>query len=547
MGHRYMKCLLIFVLLLAASAATAQSAAGDPDAIDFSAKLDTVSRAEGGWVLNAGLLNDDAYDDFFIAGTFPRSSFRYGGSLLFSDPAQYPLARAEEVPVALTDITGTGRIDLIGDWSRGTPILHKRLTSAPYFDSAGIVQLTVHGKFPTIGLVGVTDLNRDGIDDILTFSTTESTYGNGFLVYYGSPHIADSAVKYPDDSLSGIKPYLGALGTFSKNGRPLLFMAISSTDPNPPHKVTVKIAVLRRLDSIGHDTVASLSQTDKIASAVLDNDDSMISAQGMYAADITGDGISDLLISDDHKIYIFQGSDSLGYYPLTKDRAYYSIPNPRLLDWQDNRFVNVDQFGRYMHACGDLTGSGIPYLMVLGNPNVQNFSLQANALFYAGGKALDSLYDAVVSIDNTVQSLTMDTLHSVDNSGRTSVLLFDQNDQHDGLSTLTLLLHKESDRIPHKTNPRLSVVNTAPIAHEDIRVIQAGNYIKLNVIAEESNQVRIVVQNILGQQIFAKDEMLTAGDNLTYIETHSWASGTYLTSVTDAKGSMTTKFTIIRN
>ena len=54
------------VLLLAASRLAAQSRAADPNAIDFSGKMDTIIAKSFVQNLNAGLLNADAYQDFFI-------------------------------------------------------------------------------------------------------------------------------------------------------------------------------------------------------------------------------------------------------------------------------------------------------------------------------------------------------------------------------------------------------------------------------------------------------------------------------------------------
>ena len=47
-----------------------------------------------------------------------------------------------------------------------------------------------------------------------------------YEVYYGSSHIADSAYKYPDDSISERSQYsLQCVGTFSRAGKPMLFIA----------------------------------------------------------------------------------------------------------------------------------------------------------------------------------------------------------------------------------------------------------------------------------------------------------------------------------
>ena len=55
--------------------------------------------------------------------------------------------------------------------------------------------------------------------------------------------------------------------------------------------------------------------------------------------------------------------------------------------------------------------------MVSAGPDVSNGSLWAWAYFYAGGKALDSLYDAKVMIENEALSFT-DGYASFDRSKR---------------------------------------------------------------------------------------------------------------------------------
>jgi hypothetical protein len=263
----------------------------------------------------------------------------------------------------------------------------------------------------------------------------------------------------------------------------------------------------------------------------------------MYATDITGDGITDLLVTDDHRIYIFKGSDSLGYYPLTKSRAFYSIPNPRVLD-NSNTYINVDEFGRYMHACGDLTGSGIPYLMVSGDPATSNISLQANAFFYAGGKALDTLFDAVVSIQNGQQHFSMDTLHSIDQSGRSAVLLLDGSDYWDNVEDLDLLLYKDADRIPYKTNPQMAVVESHLISGNSLSILEGNNYIKLATDVMTNARAQVSIYNVLGQQIFTKEEELSPGQNIIYCQTIGWPSGTYVAVVRMNDEALTKTFII---
>ena len=233
--------------------------------------------------------------------------------------------------------------------------------------------------------------------------------------------------------------------TYSKNGEPLLFFSSAIADTNPQHTVTSTIGVLRHLNDLAHDTIVYLSHTTDVVHWYHPGTDSMIAVTGLYTMDITGDGIPDLLVTDGVYIYIFKGSDSLGYYPLTKYRAYYRIPHPVLLEGSGSDWSYIDGWASSMFNCGDLTGSGVPVLGVIGGSSTSG-DYDA-VFFYCGGKALDSLFDGLlyhnVQFDGGYENL--DTLHSIDSTGRSAVLvpLFGGPD---------LVLNRDGDKMPHRTN-----------------------------------------------------------------------------------------------
>ena len=125
------------VLLLAASRLAAQSRAADPNAIDFSGKMDTIIAKSFVQNLNAGLLNADAYEDFFIGiGADGPQLIHDGGPFILSDPGFYNVVG---VPEIVADLTGNGRNDVITNW----PQFHRGLAAYPYFDSVGSTIFTV--------------------------------------------------------------------------------------------------------------------------------------------------------------------------------------------------------------------------------------------------------------------------------------------------------------------------------------------------------------------------------------------------------------------
>ena len=89
------KRIIAMAVLLFASRLAAQSRAADPNAIDFSGKMDTIIAKSFVQNLNAGLLNADAYQDFFIGiGTDGPQLIHYGGPFILSDPGFYNRCRS---------------------------------------------------------------------------------------------------------------------------------------------------------------------------------------------------------------------------------------------------------------------------------------------------------------------------------------------------------------------------------------------------------------------------------------------------------------------
>jgi len=254
--------------------------------------------------------------------------------------------------------------------------------------------------------------------------------------------------------------------------------------------------------------------------------------------DITGDGIPDLLVCDGNNIYIFKGGNDFATFPLSKKTAYYTIQSPRLLD---GKYSSLQDFGKYMYACGDMTGSGIPYLSVWADINLPG-SYTKFEFFYAGGKALDSLYDAVIHYNSSFDGPKFnDTLHSINSTGRTAGLLNDWQ-----LNANELLLFRNCDKIPHKTNPNMGVKTSVAQVSCTLRAQAGGGFVRIIVEGESFGTNAFHIYNMLGQEVDKRDIGPIIGKNIELFTTSNLADGTYLAVLQSDQTQVVIKFPVNR-
>ena len=204
------------------------------------------------------------------------------------------------------------------------PSFFKGIKRYPYFDTATAVLIT-HDYEPGTEqpiVIGAEDCNGDGIPDLIA-ATLSPPYGytDFFLYYGGGGRLNNSGFLYPNNSVQTVRNsnWHGATsGIYSKGGKPMAFIAQSDKTHDTIPKEIFQIGVLRHLNDLAHDSLIILSHTTDAPHWYNPGSDSMIATTGLYTMDITGDGISDLLVTDGVYIYVFKGTDSLGYYPLTK-------------------------------------------------------------------------------------------------------------------------------------------------------------------------------------------------------------------------------------
>jgi hypothetical protein len=522
---------IVGIFIANISNGVAQSAA-DPKAIDFTARMDTVVSYYGisnsiFSNLNVADKNGDLWEDLEVAtfrgdiGQDQGSNLRFGGSRIF-DPVGNP--RIAGQAALYGDFNGDGISDIVDRDGK----FHKGLPSSPYFDSIGGAYLAMHG-FPVSLLIGAIDFDGDGILDILIQQYSTASY---LALYKGKPSFGtDSIYQYPDDSLVIKGIISGTVAQFNPSLHPeIIFYAGIRTGRH--------IGMLHSHVKLFDDTVHWL--TDTSASPE-------INVQNIYTTDITGDGIPDLLVSDGEYVYIFKGGDDFGSYKLTKENAYYIIPNPRLID-VTGKFLEVNGFGSYIHALGDLSGSGIPYILIEAALTDNVGVAREYGMIYAGGKALDSLYDGIVIFPDAL-SITLDTLHSIDSTGRSALIIVHNHNRDIGFGVADMLLYRGCDSLPHRTNPTFAVephkMGSSTLAMSTFPSI-AQRYVKVHLISSRRTRGELAVYDLLGRSVLSRSVEIDPGENIEYFETSGLANGTYVARLSGSQIATTqsTKFIV---
>jgi len=491
----------------------AQSAA-DPQAIDFTGRMDTITSTNGSSItltmnLNIGDRNHDGWDDFEIdkSALSSFSEVRYGGPWIFDSVNVSSMAGLAQF---YGDFDGDGILDVVDNFKD----FHKGSINLPYFEHSGAGLPRFDPFFPSeIQYVTTGDYDVDGIDDAIGFATGE-TPSSWLLLYPGGSQWHDSRIN-PSDSirLDSVADFYGAeLQRFGKHQLPTLVFQVRTREFGHD---TVRVGMLKRSDRFTHDTVVWMSSLDG----------NYVHGEGIYATDITGDGIPDLLVSTGDTVFIFKGGDDFGTYPLTSEHAYYKIPSPNRFD-RSGKFLEVFRFGEYMHALGDLSGSGIPYIMI-----EADFDLAARSfcMIYAGGKALDSLYDGIFTYDGN-SICPVDTLHSIDGSGRSAGLVVHNNDRFAGFRDFDNLLFRDCDKLPHRTNPNLRDVaqqRFTPALTLTASPAVANRFVKIHIDAPTYGHAVLAVCDALGRTVLERSVTLSPGSAQEYFETSQLATGTY--------------------
>ncbi len=513
-----MRYFVIIGILCAFAPATFAQAA-DPKAIDLSGKMDTIARGSQnvdlGGFLNVRTHHQPPWEDFELKKS-DHTKMRFGGPLIFDTTNNPPFANGGYDPQFYGDFDGDGIGDIIAD----DGVFFKGKSLFPYFDTATSGCFVRDPFYPK-----VIDFDEDGTEDFIICAGDHrirvfnggSSFGKIKYLY------ASDSVQLPDQI------YSMEVGKFNPQQKPMIISYAGN-----------KIYLIKQTgNSFSQDSVIIVSDS-ALGGIIVTN---------LYATDITGDGITDLIVSDGLHIYIFKGGDNFGTYQLTSQNAFYTIKSPRLTDFANYGFIrNFGANGGYatdgLRACGDLTGTGIPYLAVGAEVNESGY-FKGYEFFYAGGKALDSLYDAVVGyVDQGLGGI--DTLHSINTSGRTVCLLNDFFDQNFGNLDLDFLMSRDCENIPHKTNPNM--VGVVWMEQDSLQLIAypalANRFVKLHISAIQSEKATVEIFDLLGRRLDVREVILDAGENTEFYNTGNFSEGTYIARLKTSSNELVAKFII---
>ena len=438
-------CLLSALVMLLMSVNSLAQRAADPNAIELSKYLITIDSQifSGARVpLNIGDVNGDGSDDVLTGHQYTDSlsvTHRFYQAKLLS-----PQGLAGSIPVSLQadvtttiDLNGDGTNDLIleqpGDGQYGSSILWGVKTSV-LFDTSRTTALlhpSINNNLPAFEA----DMDADGVTDIVT------TDGEKLMLYRGGTSTKNSASLLPSDSVAITDNRFSVVGTrsgqFSQDKHPSILVASSHIENDSFYRALYKISYYP--NNLGSGGRLWNSQPVDLFFDTLQHPDVYVYVPPMVVGDITGDGIDDLIVEDSTHIYVFAGGPTFGTKQLTKADADYVITSPAVLD--PAHFPSL-QWGIKLYVLGDITGSGVPFLAVVcGGGSTE--AISGMTFLYAGGKALDTYYDATISYPQT----NAISLATVKLSNSRQGLIY-----HHGLqgATIDQFLSQGLENIPHR-------------------------------------------------------------------------------------------------
>lgn len=538
-----MKTLLFSISFCILCEVVVAQKAYDPNAIDLSAKFDTLLKSDPfGSTYNTLLpnknlseKNGDLWEDVsFAFVTWETlkigSAIRFGGPLLF-DSVSNPLINRQVILHG--DYNGDRIDDLITIDDTGK-YFQKGIANVPYVDTIGFSKLSFKGfTVNHIYPFATVDFNMDDTVDVMVrvdhgLSQDSISY---LAVYYGGESFGKGTKMYSSDSIyGGASHFSNCIFQLTKNAKPLVLFIDEYTND--------KFEKVRRIGMIDNTMPLYLSTVKWLSNS---EDSGGLFAKKLLIMDITGDGKKDLLVTDGDSCFIYKGDELFGTYPLTNKNAYFIIKSPKRIDpdWH-----YLQDFGYNIYDCGDITGSGVPYVLFT-QLEIQFVDAYQVGFFYAGGKALDTYYDAIYRWEtNETNPLTADTLHSINSTGRTALVIQHPSDYYSS-SDLNLLAFRDCDKIPHRTNPKWSV-SASHLEELSMNVYPqiADKFVKIQITSDEYADATITVFDILGRSIISKRVFIEAGENREYFDTSSLSEGSYVIRVQTKSDQQQAKFII---
>lgn len=519
-----MRHLLIAFVLVVFQASLAHSQAGDPDAIDFSQRMDTIVPVGDVFhARNLGPLDQDKFAEAGFTGVI-----RIGGPWLFDSSKEF---RHDGIAKTSIDFDLDGWLDVISAEGAPSFYLHLNQKMSPFISAKQEVYFGMKSfDVPSGQVIGIADYDGDGIEEIISTmgSYLQSDLPSYVVVYSSSISPTVEDVIYPTDSLAIHKPgepfFIDIeFGHMTPDAKPTIFL--SRKDTNDQGQIYYEIGLIPNNGLLHQSEIVWISRSDEGGPI----------AKVMHAYDITNDGIDDLLVTDGDSVFIYKGGEGFGTYKLTRENAFFVIRSPI---WDSDQWPGLRDFGGTIQACGDLSGAGIPYVMLTASTGWPGEEA-GFAFFYAGGKALDSKYDAMVKLNSgTIRGGDSIT---VDESGRTACMLL--HDKNGG--NVAYLLHNGTEKIPHKTNPQMSV-RQSDEQKRSLELQLTAGLAKIRIGSSRSTLAQLELFDVLGHLHDARAVELVNGTTETQLTLHGLVNGVYLLKVTIESQVQTLKFHLSR-
>lgn len=382
---------LLAVLSLFAGSANAQKAS-DPNAVNIALLGRTVDTALNVSYLNnpipVGDVDGDGVEDLFINRVVIGDD---GGQKLQAylltkvntEPSRVLLQLPYHVLFA-ADFNGDGHKDLLTIETTNEGFFNRihwwTDENGPF--NAGFNTLLMENTINTVYAQAVGDITGDGIADIVT----RGGYTK-LLLYKGEKDLDKLGGFRPYDSLDIENvvlsyPLAYMIGNFTPDGKGSIVLASSTWIEGDMMTAHYRLSLV----TVG-------SEDRPLATATMANiyNDTVPNTQMVFVysspalvADVSGDGLDDLIASDTGHLYIWNGREGFGSTELTEQNVDQVISMPHLIDPEFAAFSSFAQI-KYL---GNITGTGTPFFAT------DIYGMGIYSFIYAGGAAMDTYFDA---------------------------------------------------------------------------------------------------------------------------------------------------------
>lgn len=451
-------------------------------------------------VCGPGDVNGDGYNDFIISSPFrdrrrhdcengyarlyfggdPIDTSNYITIPAVCDQPQYAQNEFGKYCTRAGYINGDSYPDfLIGDpW-------YDFNWQGPWFSGAGFVYWggPVIDTLPGLRLVaetfnswskfyGLGDVNGDSFDDIV--SSTHWTDDSGPVNIYLGGESPDSIPDFQIWPFFGQYPVLAEpakiVGDYNGDGKDDIVFC------NPFHQSGPYLGIAYMF----FGSEAGFAEPD----LVLQGPGLGLSWPTSLAGcgDLNGDGYDEFMLSNQHTVYIYLGSED----PDT-------LPDIFIREEEDT----LDAFGNYISAGGDLNGDSYPDIAICDDNWSGDRHWQGRVLIYYGGEDMDSLSDIVVYGVNEDERLGKEAAFpgDINGDGYPEFLVSSANNNYPGYSFITVYTTNTSSTGDQGPQPSARAIRLTSYPNP----FNASTVIRYTLLLR--THVKLELFNLAGQKV----------------------------------------------